>query len=203
MELLPRPRSDADRGDRLARRTGARSWPPLDGRRRRVGLDLGARHGWPRPPSDRDLPTVAARARDALRRGLQRGALGGCTGPAAGPAWGEPARVARHGALGRLPPLVRWARRAAAVGRRGRARPIARLDSHPLGRRASRLSLRAGLSAGLGCAELRLAGGLLAVPPPARRRGAQKGARRLLGGRGSPRTSSGAPGRSAGSAGAL
>ena len=62
--------------DRLARGPGARSARgALDARPGRVGVVRGARAGRLRPPADRNVAAVAARAGAALPRGLERGGL--------------------------------------------------------------------------------------------------------------------------------
>src|ERR671914_718478 len=173
VELRPRPRPHPAGGDRLARRPGAGGGQPLDARRERVGLGRGAGDRRLRPRARGHLPPLAARPRNALRRGVERGGgrrrLGSCV-PAAGRE-GPPDRRPR--ALGGIPGVLRPPRRAAPLGGRRRARPGARLGRGPVRGRAPRLPLRGRLPAGLGSAVERLPGGLLALPKSAWEQGAE------------------------------
>ena len=76
LELLPRLRPHAADHDRLARRPGARpAGGALDARPARVGVAGGARGGRVRPPADRHVAAVPARAGTALPGVLERGGL--------------------------------------------------------------------------------------------------------------------------------
>ena len=141
---------------------------PLDARRRGVGVGLRARHRRLRPPARGHVAAVAARARDALRRGLERGRGGRRVGP-------------RGRARGR----ERSARRPTwSTGRRSRSR--SRGSRSCSGRSgtgergeppASIVALsgdvhhaylfEVGYPRGTGMKSQRLAGGLLALPQPA------------------------------------
>ena len=174
LELLPRPRQHAARGDRLARGPRARGGQALDARRRGVGLGRTST----RPAasttcwSATSLPWLLGRGH-ALRRGLERGGGRRRLGRARRRRPAEQLRQARRPrALGRVPGVVRAAARScsAAVGG-GRARASrpprssrcrATCTTPTCSRWASRR--------GTGRREQRLAGRLLALPQPARRR---------------------------------
>ena len=98
----------------------------------------------------------------------------------AGGAWGRAAaRVGER--FRRSVDLEHWAAfqssfarpgRASARGGRGRARRGPGVDRDAVRRRAPRLPVRGGLSSWLGCAQLGMAGRVLALPQPAGREGA-------------------------------
>ncbi len=127
-----------------------------------------ARHGRLRPPARGHIAALAARARHALPRGLERGGGGRRLGRRGRGGGREPAPGGGHGALGRVPGVVRPAGRAVQGGRGGRARRAAGVDRDPLRRRPPRLPVRGRLPARHGDEVERLAGGLLALPQSAR-----------------------------------
>ena len=102
VELLPRHRRHPGDHDGLARGPVPDARPPLDLRRRRVGLDRRARQRRLRPPRDRHLAAVPARPGDALRRGVERGGLQRRLGRAGRARRRVGAARARPRALGRV-----------------------------------------------------------------------------------------------------
>ena len=90
--------------------------------RRRVRLDRGAARRRLRPPADRHVAALAAAPRAARRRVLERGARDGHARRAAGRLRREAAPRRGPRALGRLPGLLRPARRPVRAGRSRRPR---------------------------------------------------------------------------------
>ena len=177
--------------DGLARGPRARARPARHARRRRVGVDRGARDAATSTtccsaPRCRCLLAPAMHYLEAWNEAVCEGAWGE---PAAGS--GEDPPGARPRALGRVRALVRAISRGWSQRRRGRARAAARHDRRAVRRRSPRLPDGGRLPPRGRRAQRRLPGRVLAVPQPARparARGDQGG--RLAPGRASPRTRS-------------
>ena len=102
--------------DRLACRARARRRASRHGRRGRVGVDRRARPRLVRPSDRRDDAAGVRAARHPPPRGVERGGLRRALGIARGAARRAAAPGRRPRALGRVPALVRAARRPAARG---------------------------------------------------------------------------------------
>ena len=178
LELLPRLRRRAARRPRLPRGPRARRGPPRDGRRRRVGVDLRAARGRPRPPLvATSLPLLLAPGLhhlEAWNEAVCDGAWGGSAARAGRAACAGP----RPRALGGVRRVLRAADDAPARGRRGpRAGRRRRRSSCCRATSTTPTSPRS--ASGREASQRRLAGGLLAAPQPARR---ARAARDPLGG---------------------
>ena len=180
LELLPRHRAGARGDDRLARRARARPRQPLDGRPARSGS------GSPSTPRG-DVDHLLIGTSLPLIMGPAMHWLEAWNEPVADGAWGKLAKKVAEKLRQELD-LEHWPAfqdvvpahvRAPARGRRRPPRRGAVDDLRALRRRPPRVPGRGRLPARRRRAVGGLAGGLLAVPQPARRQGAAGDPRRL------------------------